>query len=61
MILKGCADIEISSMNEEQKCRVGVYKIQSETWNSKPVFKHISKEEFLYHMKGGRGYWMVSS
>ena len=55
----GCGIIEVTSSVVTQQCRTGVYKMQPQTSNNKPVFKHETKEEFLYHMNQGKGFWMV--
>ena len=56
----GCGEIVVTSNLEIQKCRTGIYKIQKQTLNQKPVFKHETKQEYLFYMKKGKGFWMVS-
>ena len=58
--LIGCEDIEVTSDLDIQKCRTGIYKIQQQVFNQKPVFKHETKEEYLFYMKKGKGFWMVN-
>ena len=57
--LLGCDEIEVISTKETQQCRTGVYKMHQQTLNQKPTFKHESKEEYLYYMNKGNGFWMV--
>ena len=56
----GCGEIEVTSDLEIQKCRIGTYKLQQQVLNEKPVFKHETKEEYLFYMKKGKGFWMVN-
>ena len=56
----GCGEIEVTSDLEIQKCRTGTYKIQQQVLNEKPVFKHETKEEYLFYVKRGKGFWMVN-
>ena len=56
----GCGEIEVTSDLEIQKCRTGTYKIQQQVLNEKPVFKHETKEEYLFYVKKGKGFWMVN-
>ena len=59
LLFIGCGEIEVTSDLEVQKCRTGIYKIQQQVLNQKPVFKHETKEEYLFYMKKGKGFWMV--
>ena len=56
----GCGEIKVTSDLKIQECRTGIYKIQQQVLNQKPVFKHETKEEYLFYMKKGEGFWMVS-
>ena len=47
--------------SNSQQCRTGVYRIYPETFNQKPTFKHESKQEYLYYMNKGKGFWMVKT
>ena len=61
--LLGCNEIEVTSTrgSNSQQCRTGVYRIYPETFNQKPTFKHESKQEYLYYMNKGKGFWMVKT
>ena len=56
----GCGIIEVTSSVVTQQCRTGVYKMQPQTSNNKPVFQHETRQEFLYHINKGNGFWMVT-
>ena len=59
-MLVGCGEIEVTSDLEIQECRTGTYKIQQQVLNEKPVFKHETKEEYLFYVMKGKGFWMVN-
>ena len=59
-LLIGCGDIEVTSNLETQQCRMGVYKIQSLIFNHKPVFKHETRDQYLYYIHNENGFWMVN-
>ena len=59
-MLIGCGEIEVTSDLEVQKCRTGIYKIQQQILNEKPVFKHETEEQYLFYMNKGKGFWMVN-
>ena len=56
----GCEEIEVTSDFDILNCRTGIYKIQRQVVNQKPVFKHETKEQYLFYMKKGKGFWMVN-
>ena len=60
LLLIGCEEIEVTSDLDILNCRTGNYKIQRHVVNQKPVFKHETKEQYLFYMKKGKGFWMVN-
>ncbi|CAH1789164.1 unnamed protein product, partial [Owenia fusiformis] len=55
-----CESLKVAGVSQSPKqvWRIGIFKLQSMPWNSRPVYKHLVEPVFMFH---DSGYWLIGS